>query len=178
LRNYTRLLWLSVAIWIAGAVPVAVAGYLIADALFAPVHEFEAPGRVSDTLRKGDQRAILLHTAGSSLGRIRNDSVSGGSLRCTASAARGDVTVRPHTIGAYSVSKGRDSYVAKLAFTAPRAGRYTVTCLPATAVPLALSRRLHVGLLVGLGFGSLALCAAAIMTGVKVARRARLPTRR
>jgi hypothetical protein len=83
--------------------------------------------------------------------------------------------VRPRDIGAYTVARGTRSYRAELAFTAPRSGSYRITCSPRRAQPLAVSRRIYVGRMLLLGFAALALCAATIMIGVKIARRARRP---
>ena len=174
---YRRKLALAILIWTVGALPLVAAAIETAVTLFAPVREFTAPGAVADQLDKGDERAILLHARGSGLGRFANEDVSPSALRCTARRVGGGRPVLAHRIGGYTITRNRDVYLSKVGFVAPAAGRYVVRCdLHGTAVehaPLGLSRQAHVGRAFAYGFGALAVCAATIMGGVLIVRRAR-----
>lgn len=172
MRSYGRLLWLAIAIWVGGAIPLGLAAYATVSAIFAPLDRFVAPGSVRERLEKGDERAVLIQTAGSRDARLSIAEARAVDLRCT---VRGDggPPVRPHRVGGYSVWRNEDTYVAALAFTAPASGSYRIACDPRQPLPLAVSRRLHIGRMLGLGFAALGLCAATIMVGVKIARRAR-----
>ena len=174
---YRRKLALAILIWILGALPLGAVGFLLVTALVAPVHDFEAPGAIVVRLHEGDDKAILLHTRGSSLGRFSSQDVGPFDIICEARSGDGRWIVRPDEIDAYTITHGGDSYVAKLGFSAPGGGRYRVQCEPGRPdlehIPLGLSAQAHLGRIFLLGFGALALCAATIMAGVIIARRAR-----
>jgi hypothetical protein len=175
---YRRKLALAILIWTVGAVPLAVAAVEVAVTLFAPIEKFTAPrGSVAVQLDKGDERAILLHARGSGLGRFADEDVSPSALRCTARRVGGGRPVRAHRIEGYTITHNRDVYLSKVGFMAPAAGRYVVRCdLRGTAVehaPLGLSRQAHLARAFLHGFSALALCAATIMAGVLLMRRAR-----
>jgi hypothetical protein len=171
-RSYSRLLWVAIAVWIAGAIPLGFAVYEFVAGLAAPVHRFDAPGSVTVRLDQGDERAILVQTAGSPLARESGRRARASDLRCEARANRGGI-VRPHPIGSYVVRHNRNAFRARLAFTAPRGDRYRVTCRPAEPLPLGVSEQLHLGRLFLWSFVALGVCAGTIMLGVKIARRAR-----
>ena len=97
-------------------------------------------------------------------------------LRCGVRSDRGEV-IRPRPIGAYSVTRNEDVFIAELGFKAPRSGSYRVACEPRGPLPLAVSRRIYLWRLFALGFAALALCAGTIMLGVRIARRARMNSR-
>jgi hypothetical protein len=175
---YRRKLALAILVWTLGALPLVVAAIEIAVTVLSPIDEFTAPeDAVAVKLDKGDERAILLHVRGSDLGRFADEDVSPSALRCTARRVGGGRPVLAHRIGGYTITRNRDVYLSKVGFVAPAAGRYVVRCeLHGTAVehaPLGLSRQAHVGRAVAHGFGALALCAATIMAGVLLMRRAR-----
>jgi hypothetical protein len=175
---YRRKLALAILIWTLGALPLVVAAIEIAVTVFSPIEEFTAPeGAVAVQLDKGDERAILLHARGSGLGRFADEDVSPAALRCTARRASGGSPLRLHLIEGYTITHNRDVYLSKVGFVAPAADRYVVRCdLHGTAVehaPLGLSRQAHVGRAFFHGFAALALCAATIMAGVLLMRRAR-----
>ena len=177
---YRRKLAIAIVIWTLGALPLVVAAIETAVTLFAPVDEFTAPGAVAAQLDKGDERAILLHARGSGLGRFADKDVSPSALRCTARRVSGGRPLRAHRIEGYTITHNRDVYLSKVGFTAPAPGRYVVRCdLHGTAVehaPLGLSRQAHLGRAFAHGFAALALCAATIMAGVLIVRRARRAT--
>lgn len=173
---YRRKLALAILIWTAGAAPLVVAAIEVAVTVLAPVDEFTAPGAVATRLDRGDERAILFHVRGSDLGTFKNDDVRASELDCVA-RSDGGRAVRARRIGQYSSFQDDDVYVAKVAFTAPASGRYVVRCdLHSTAIehaPLGLSRQAHVGRAFLHTFAALAFCAATIMAGVVLMRRAR-----
>lgn len=177
MTSYRRTLALAIAIWTIGALPLAAAAAQTLVAILTPIHDFTAPGSISTTLHEGDEKAILLHVRGSGLGAFGAEDVHSSDLVCVARGARGDRVVRARKIGIYTISQGDDGYVAKVGFTAPASGRYVVRCdLHGTAVeraPLGLSDQAHLGRVVAELFAALALCAATIMAGVLLMRRAR-----
>jgi hypothetical protein len=174
---YRRKLVLAILIWTLGALPLVVAAIEIAVTVLAPIDEFTTPGAVTVQLDKGDERAILLHARGSALGTFAGEDVSPSALRCTARRVGGGRALVAHRIEGYTVTRNRDVYLSKVGFMAPAAGRYVVRCdLHGTAVahaPLGLSRQAHIGRAFFHGFAALALCAATIMAGVLLMRRAR-----
>jgi hypothetical protein len=174
---YRRRLALAIAIWTIGALPLAAAAVQLIMVLAEPIRDFEAPGSITAHLHEGDERAILVQVRGSSLGRLGADDVKSSDLRCLALSSDPVEAVRARRIGIYTISHGGDSYVAKVGFTAPRSGRYTVHCDLADPsfehVPLGFSKQAHLLRVMLEGFGALALCAATIMAGVLIVRRAR-----
>jgi hypothetical protein len=182
MTQYRRKLAIAILIWTVGALPLVAAAVQFAIALTEPIHDFTAPGTISARLGKGDEKAILLQTRGSDLGSFGTDDVRSSELECAARSAGGERAMRARRIGIYTITHGSDTYVAKVGFTAPAAGRYLVRCdLHATAVehaPLGFSDHVHLTRVFAETFAALALCAATIMAGVLIVRRARRATRR
>lgn len=176
---YRRKLALAILIWTAGALPLAAAAVQLAVVLAEPIHDFTAPGSISAHLHRGDEKAILLHAHGSGIGSFGSDEVRSSQLECVARSADGERVVRARRIGIYTVTHNHDSYVAKVGFRAPTTGRYAVRCRPVGTpvehVPLGLSEQAHLTRVFAEGFAALALCAATIMAGVLIVRRATRP---
>lgn len=174
---YRRKLALAILIWTVGALPLAAAAAQALIVILGPIDGFTAPGSISARLQRGDETAILLQARGSDLGNFENEDVRSSQLDCVARSADGAHTVHARKIDLYNVTRGGDLYLAKVGFTAPSTGRYVVRCdLHGTSVaraPLALSDRAHLVPVVVEFFGALALCAATIMGGVLLMRRAR-----
>ena len=175
MRGYTRLLGVSIAIWALGAAAFLWGGYYAVSRLVTPIHDFSVPGSIVQRLDEGRNEAILLHVRGSVLGSIRSHDVSPSELACTAHGP--GVTVRAKRIGGYGIAHGGDTYESKLGFRAPRTGSYRIACVRlggrGGSLPMAVSRRLYLWKVFVFGFAGMAACAAAIMVGVVVARRAR-----
>jgi hypothetical protein len=177
---YRRQLALAILVWTLGALPLAAAAVQLVLVLAEPIHDFEAPGAIAVQLHEGDEKAILLQTRGSALGRFDSDAVRSSDLHCVARSDDGERVVRAHRIGIYTISHSTESprsYVAKVGFTAPSSGRYRVRCDVANPalehVPLGFSAQAHLTRVFLEAVGALAICAATIMAGVIIVRRAR-----
>jgi hypothetical protein len=174
---YRRKMAIAILIWTAGALLLAAAVVRLVVVLAEPIHDFRAPGSISAQLERGDEKAILLQLRGSGLDDSNAAGIDSADLDCVARSTDGERVVWARRIGSYTVTHNRDTYVAKVGFTAPATGGYVVRCdlhdTPIEHAPLGFSDHAHGGRLLLEVFGALALCAATIMAGVLVARRAR-----